>query len=285
MNKTVIAARKLFGTGFAGELSKSEVYKTDSRIAVSMDEVRIAMDLVPRAILLWLIKNLKGLKKGESKELKIPMVPKGVMNVTKHGPDDYSGDLVQDGDKEYDFEHRSLPGIGLVVLSTFELYEEPEEPAEEDRREWADPDRLSRYVEEKLEASRLVDEVRESKKELREAQEELLRLKLANRLREADAPKEDKKEDKRADLARFIKEHKKDLVELALEADSTVRCPHCDSTLLEKREFRGCCCLGEDMDSGLELVKSEAGVSLVRFSKGWEPENKERLIKILNRRR
>jgi len=46
------------------------------------------------------------------------------MMITKLERDQFSGDVEQDNKKVTEFKFRSLPGVGLVIMSCFELYQE-----------------------------------------------------------------------------------------------------------------------------------------------------------------
>jgi len=278
MNKSVYIVKKFYGEDFLEKMSKNEIYKENTRTAIDMKEVSTALQIVPKTILIWLVQNLKKMDIGESKEFKIPMVSKGKMNITKHGPDDYSGDLVQDSVKKYDFENRAIPTIGLCLLSTFELYSVEDLAVEEEPKEALDNEKLNKFIIERLEAERLIEEVKENKKEEKEAQIELFKLKLMNKLLEDH--EEEKTEEKKKSLADFVKNSNKKTLEILLEKRE-VSCPSCDSVIISKNEYNGCICLGEDMYSGLKMSKSENGYTSLKFDKGWSSENKERLIKIV----
>jgi len=299
MKKAVKAARYLLGENFLEEMVKNEVYKPETRTVVDTEEIKTAMYIVPRAILLWLVKNLRGMADGDTKSLKIPMVPKGVMNINKHGADNYSGDLVQDNVKKYDFESRALPSVGLVIMSTFELYDFEEASVKKDEEGPYDHEKAGRYLNEKLETQRLVEEVLDKRISEKDAIKDLMKLKLIHKLWHLEDPElvangpeekdsgESKKEEKdgKSKLRDFVKKHGKNLIELDLEKSEKVVCPTCDSVILEGGEYDGCFCFGEDRLSKFSLVKGERGVGLYKFGNGWDQDTRDRLVKIIKDRK
>lgn len=121
-SKSEIFLNKALGEDFLESLSKTELWKPGTKSVVDTEDLRIGLKIVPRTILAFLVRELVPMSIGENKSVPIPVDGNAVLMVTKHERDQFSGDILQDNKKIVDFKLRSLPGLGLVIMSAFELY-------------------------------------------------------------------------------------------------------------------------------------------------------------------
>ena len=127
MKKNAVAfLSKALGDDFlesvSTSLSKSEVYKQGSRTVTDTDDLFQGLQIVPRALLSLLVRELSPMQIGDTKEISIPGKKDTLVVTTKHERDSYSGQIIQNNVKINDFLHRSLPGLGLVLMTMLELY-------------------------------------------------------------------------------------------------------------------------------------------------------------------
>ncbi len=308
--------KKALGEDFFQSLEKFELWKPGTKTVVDHEEIKTALKIVPRTLMSFLIGHLTEMKIGETKEISIPLIrsqPK--MEVTKHENDVYTGHIVDHTDKGYkkvaEFKNRSIPGVGLIVMSTFELYEVEDltkEPAQALSQQMID--RVQSMIDERLALNDLIGRVVDKKIAERDAVQALVLAKLSETIqtpkesikaRVVEAalmvtPKSDHevekteeiKKSKGSPLQGFLEGRKQKLKKnefaVQLVKGETVNCPDCGNALISEEIFSGCICLGADMDKKLYFAKSEDGYK-VRFGRGWDPENIEMLLEVLRRRR
>ena len=170
-------------------LAKVELWKPGTRSTIDHEEIRTALQIVPRTIIAMLIRELSPMNIGETKEVNLFIGANSMMRVTKHERDVYSGDVEQDNKKIVDFKFRSLPGIGLVIMSAFELYDMQnlintpvtEAPLAEDAQ-----DKVQKLINERIALHDLVSRVVDKKMMEKEAIEKLLMMKLTEALVQKD---------------------------------------------------------------------------------------------------
>jgi hypothetical protein len=115
--------KKMLGEDFFESLAKVELWKPGTKSTIDHEELRTALQIVPRTIIALLIRELVPMQIGETKEVPLFCGINALMRVTKHERDVYSGDLEEDNKKVVEFKLRALPGVGLVIMSAFELYD------------------------------------------------------------------------------------------------------------------------------------------------------------------
>jgi len=124
--------KKALGEDFFDALSKVELWKPGTKSTLDHEEMKTALQIVPRTVIALLIRELVPMKIGETKEIELPGIssagphPEGsrsMIRATKHERDVYSGEIEEDNKMVVDFKLRSLPGVGLVIMSAFELYD------------------------------------------------------------------------------------------------------------------------------------------------------------------
>lgn len=194
--------KKALGDDFFESLQKVELWKPGTRTTIDHEEIRTALHIVPRTIMALLIRELTPMQIGESKEIHIPCEKETILKLTKHERDVYTGTVDQENKVIVDFKYRSIPGIGLVIMSALELYnveELHETPV-------AAPDitqKVQQIIDERLALHDLINKVVERKLTEKDAIQQLLLAKLndfakkANNIAELDkiarvsAPMED----------------------------------------------------------------------------------------------
>ena len=298
---------KMLGEDFNESLAKSELWKPGTRTALDIQEIRIALKVVPRVVMALVQAELIPMEIGETKELHLSFAEKAMVRVTKLERDVYSGEIEQDNKRLTEFKNRSVPGVGLVIMSAFELYDMNEEKSHHEKDLAVDADvKVQKLIDERLAMHRLVEEVVEGKMRQRDAVEQILLAKLtdslaakpvAEPLKESTEAAEDPQlqepsmmmsesaqKKKGSPVKAFLESRKKPkefVVEMA--KSESVHCPDCQQNIFDGKLYAGCICLGSDMDRKVFIKKTEDGVK-VRFSKGWDPENIEMLLEVLRKK-
>jgi hypothetical protein len=122
-DKSVELIKSMLGDDFFDEMKKSaDVYKMSQQNATNIDEMSIGLKIVPRVVMSFLTSSLSHLEKDDNKDLELPFAPESYMHVVKKDRDVFSGYFYSKGKKINEFTNRSIPGIGLVIMTTFELY-------------------------------------------------------------------------------------------------------------------------------------------------------------------
>lgn len=178
--------KKTLGEDFFESLQKFELWKPGTKTTVDHEEIRTALQIVPRTIIALLIRELGPMAIGDTKEVNLFFASSARMTATKHERDVYSGDIYQDNKKVVDFKFRTLPGVGLVIMSAFELYDmenlinTQQQPAP-DLADHAH-DTVQRVIEERLALHGLIDKVVDKKISERDAVHSMLLMKLTEEL-------------------------------------------------------------------------------------------------------
>lgn len=278
--------KKTLGDDFFESLQKFELWKPGTRTTLDHEEIKTALHIVPRTVMAMLVRELAPMNLGQTKEIPILMAKDAVLKITKHERDVYSGTVDQDNKVLVDFKYRSLPGVGLIIMSAFELYEteklsdpQPVQPA---------PIliQVQKLIDERLALHDLIGKVVDKKIMEKDAIDKLVLMKLT----EAMEPKEklDLSPPKKRNLplkefleSRKLKKHE---FMITMAKGETVDCPDCHKNIFDGDIFAGCVCLGDDMDRKLYIKKTEDGIKL-RFGKGWDVENIEMLLEVLRSKR
>lgn len=185
--------KKTLGEDFFESLEKFELWKPGTRTTLDHEEMKTALQIVPRTIMSLLVRELSPMSIGQNKQILIPSqygnstdgpIPYGTLMVTKHERDVYSGEVISGGKKLAEFKYRSLPGVGLVVMSTFELYdteqlvEEPKETAHDQDL----IDKVQKIIDERLQLHSLISQVVDKKIQEKDAIQQLILAKLSESL-------------------------------------------------------------------------------------------------------
>lgn len=296
-----IFLKKTLGNDFFESLTKFELWKPGTRTVVDHEEIKTALQIVPRVLMAVLIRELSAMAVGETKEIHLPVktVP-ALIRTTKHEKDVYSGEILHENKMVVDFKYRSIPGVGLIIMSAFELYdtselikENPNQPSEDNAKKIQD------LIDERLALHDLIDRVVDKKLAERDAIQQLFLAKLSESLNQKEqAPtvivELNQSEPMSADtkkelpLRKFLEIRKTKLdkkeFSISLAKNENVSCPSCGQDIFKNQVFSGCICLGNDREKKIFIKKSEDGVK-VRFGKGWDPENIEMLLEVFRRKR
>ena len=185
---------KTLGKDFFESLTKFELWKPGTRTTVDHEEIKTALMIVPRTIMALLIRELTPMQLGETKEIQLPVGQhaQSMVRLTKHERDVYSGEVLEDNKMIVDFKYRSIPGIGLVIMSAFELYD-TEKLAEEHKQAPAEDvtQKLQHLIDERLALHHLIGQVVDKKIEERDAIKSLLMAKISEALPVKDEPKQE----------------------------------------------------------------------------------------------
>lgn len=291
-------------------LDKSEIFKPETRTAIDLDEIKIALEVVPKAIMSYLIHNLKHLKAGDNINLPLffvegyEQIPN--LHVTKISKDVYTGEITCLGKRLTDFKYRTLPGIGLIVLSTFELYEVKEDvdKVEQEEVKETKPDsyELFKIIDERIRLNSLIRGVVEEKITEREAIQEMINHKLSE---SAEIDEEDDLEDmqeseeieildecgddimdsksKKSKLREFLESRERKRQEkVSIEKKEKISCPDCGSDLYKGEDhFKLCICYGENYNKEIKFKKSEDGRIVFNFPKKFDTDNVEMLLEAI----
>ena len=291
--------KSILDNEFLESLAKSaDLYKIGANSVLDPEEIRIGLKVVPRAVMAMLISELAPMEINSHKDIKLPFGKNAYMAANKNAADDFTGSVYSDNKLVYDFKNRSIPGLGIILLSTFELYDV--DSLSESKKESVDHgDKIQRMIDERMELHSLVSRVVEDKIAQREAIHKLMMNKLDEALKVASAPsispipqkplemdpkdiiKKEKPAKKELPLKKFL-DRKKKPREYSVEMSKSekVNCPDCAQTIFGMGGFSSCLCFGENMGSKIWIKKTEDGVSL-KFSRNWTSDNIEMLLEIL----
>lgn len=195
-SKSDIFIQNTLGEGFMEALEKVELWKPGTRTTIDHEEIKTALQIVPRIVISLLIRELSPMQLGENKAVPLFFGSGALMRVTKHERDVYSGEIEQDGKIIVDFKMRSMPGVGLVIMSAFELYDMDNElnseiePAAQQAMPNPHPvalEQVQRMIDERLAMRDLVEKVIENKLQHRDAVQALILAKLTEDLQSKKA--------------------------------------------------------------------------------------------------
>jgi len=310
---------KVVGDDFLETLSKTELYKPNANISIDIEDIRIGLKVVPRVIMSLLIQELTPMKIGQSKSFPLMLGNNAILSTTKHDTDTYSGSIVDNGAVVVNFKFRPLPGVGLVIMSAFELYD-IEESKKEIPKHFSESAEVNvqKLIDERMALHHMVSQCVEKKLMEREAIQQLFMAKIkeameskplhisplnqvihnvpspnenSGKLAEALSASEkvipiEKSKKKESPLKGFLdkksSKKKNELEFKVLKADD-LNCPDCRQELFKSGLYVGCICMGPDKDNKVFIKKSENGVK-IRFPKSWDKDNIELLLDLLRRK-
>jgi len=292
----------ILGNDFLEHLEKSEVtgglVKLNTLTALPPEEIKIALQIVPRTILSFLFANLRPKKENESCDLPLPFSPNSFLHVDKKGPDNYSGYIVDEGKKKIEFKHRSLPGIGLMLLTTFELYDLSLLDEVKNKQPEAKEQKLQDIIDERLQLHSLIQSVVDNKISQREAINKLITERLQSHIMslntepqeheeaEDDFQEEEYEEivDKKSKLRQFIEDRNKTSLSQEDVEKSEINCPDCTAALYKKADNKIslCICYGDFYKKEIDIKKSQkTGEYRLKFPKSFDSENIEMLLEAI----
>lgn len=278
--------KKMLGENFLEDLSKTEVFKPMTQTVVDHEELASALKIVPRIVMSWLTSSLIPMKEGDSAEFELPFAQSknSKLEVKKLTADVYSGSVIKENKVVNKFLYRTIPGIGLILLTTFEMYEM--EKLDKDQPK-AISDFVQSAVEEKMKLKDLVEKVVDKKLSERDAIESLVLAKINSSISEKKMKSSDKKEEDSAPekgarpLKKFLDKRNKKKHSVPL-AKSEVCCPDCGGTILKSDTLTPCICYGENRNSKISLKKTDSNYILT-FSNSWDRENIEMILDLLRK--
>jgi len=292
--KEINIIKSILGDDIFEALEKNEggVFKENTKTVTNTEDIKIALQIVPRAVLSWLFSNLKWRDVGDVIDLEIPFA-NGKLQCTKLSPDNYSGEIISEGGRAARFKYRSLPSIGLVLMSTFELYDIAQLDVVQGNQTEEHEDRsgkLQDIIDERLRMHSLINSVVDKRITEREAIDQLIRSRLNQSI--VDANKEENEEEapmehsKKSRLREFMDNRKKKAKEsIELDKSEEISCPDCSSKLYksEGKYIKLCICFGDHMGKEIKISKSENGRVNLKIPKELELGNIEMLRDIIKK--
>ena len=299
---------------FLVTLAKSaELYKVGSNTVLDPQEILIGLKVVPRAVMSLLISELVPMEVGGHKDIKLPFGKDAFIRVNKHTADNYTGSIYNENKLAYDFKNRSIPGLGVILLSTFELYD-----LEHLKDESIKPEveqNVQKLIDERMELHSLVGRVVENKISEREAIHKMMMDKLNEVMKPHSTPEpgnitpnegnphlidgpavtrhlgplhinaEDvmKKESiakKGSPLKDFLDRKKSKEYRVEMTKSEEINCSDCGQLVYGSGFVSACICYGSDQHKKIWLKKSKDGIQ-IRFSKSWDFENISMLLETL----
>jgi hypothetical protein len=311
MSKADAFLSKTLGGDFFESLAKVELWKPGTKSTIDHEELRTALQIVPRTVIALLIRELAPMKIGETKEIKLPVAENALLRTTKHERDVYSGEIEEDNEKVVEFKLRALPGVGLVIMSAFELYDmdnliNSDAPAPKENLASDAEYKIQHMIDERLSLHSLIGKVVDKKIMEKEAINQLVLAKLTEAIRmindkvevvrsqmgniekivEIEGPvvKKEALPKKQRPLQKFLEERKKPKeFSVHMAKGESFQCPDCGKNIFNGAGYSGCICMGDDRERKIFMKKSESGIKL-RFGRGWDPENIEMLLEVLQKK-
>lgn len=298
-NRDAKIVKSILGEDIFDVLKKSAIYKPETKTALQPEEIRIALEIVPRSVLSFLFANLKTKEVHDVIDLDLPWALNAKLHVNKLGSDNYSGEITKEGKRIYEFQHRSLPSIGLILLSVFELYdldmlnEIKEKPVLNETQEKIG--KLQELIDERLMLHSLIRDVVDKRLFEREAISRLIKEKLTEhvlstsviQVDKKEEPKEDSMEDnKKSKLRQFLENREKKRQEsVEIDKSEDIACPDCKTIIHKKdsKEIRPCICYGEFFGKSIKVDVAKDGKVQIKFPKTFDIENVEMLLEALKK--
>lgn len=104
-------------------LSKIIERKRTSNVADPL-ELYLPLLVVPRAILSWLVQNIRPIEINETKTLDFPNKKDIKIEIRKLDTDVYQGEFIQNGKVIHKFNRQTLPSLGGHLMTVGELYDD-----------------------------------------------------------------------------------------------------------------------------------------------------------------
>lgn len=257
------------------------------------------------------------MKEGEIKDFpfKDGTDKEAFVHVQKYSGDNYSGYLSKEGKILARFKNRSLPGVGIILLSTFELYDfddnkivpKVEAKVEVKPESTSLSSEINKLIEDRLNLHSIIKQVVDQRITEREALDKAINEKIFSMLKlglKGEDKKEEAKEEIKEEKAEKIEKNDKEKIGLKLKAflekkkspvahgisiimaksEGPISCPDCGQTVFSNNQANGCLCCGENREAKIFIKKSDDGIK-VRFSKDWTQENISLLLETLRNRK
>lgn len=122
LSKAELLTQHVLGEELYEKLVKA-IVKAPTKSVVDIQEAHSALKIAPKSVVTFLMKELKDLKDGEAKNIKLPFEDNAMMLINKMTADVYNGHFTKDGKMIHEFQTVSIPQLSSHILSAFELYE------------------------------------------------------------------------------------------------------------------------------------------------------------------
>lgn len=277
--------KSMLGEDFFENLEKSDIYKKYNNTATSLDEISTGLRIVPRAVMSYLISSLSAMGVEDNKELELPFQKGTFLHIVKKGQDIFSGYIYSDGKKINEFINRSIPGVGIVLMTTLELYDINDlKDNKVKEQESFDVNKLQDMIDERLRLHSLVSKVVDQKLAQRDAIEILVKEKLSQALKvkeQISEEEEEVEETKSEKLKKFLEQRNKRTSEAQIEKAEKINCPDCGGDLYTGGNVLSLCiCYGEDWNKNIKIKKTENNMK-IKFPKSMDKENIDMLLTTL----
>lgn len=295
---------KLLGQDFMksldSNLSKSEIYHPNTRTVSDISDIKDGLQIVPRAIMAFLIKELAPMEMNDHKELDLPIEGGGKISVNKVDRNAYTGFLEHDNKKMVDFISRTIPSLGIVIMSTFELYDVDQLfDKKKDKSQDEMTAKVQQMIDERLNLHSIVSQIVDKKLLERDSIKQLIHAKINDSILSEKKPKdtvsiavpitedgmikkEDKPKKKGSPLKEFLedrsKKPKKNEHIIEMVKSEQINCPDCGHGIFDGHAFSSCICYGDN--GKVFLKKTENGLK-IRFGKNWDVDSIEMLLEVL----
>lgn len=174
--------KKTLGEDFQ-DLFKSEIYHPNSRSTSDVSDIIHGLQIVPRVVMAFLIKELTPMSIGEHKEIDMPIPNGSQIQITKIDRNAYSGQLLQNNKKIADFVSRTIPSLGIIIMTSYELYDVDNLIKEDEVKPSEDISlKVQKIIDERLELHDLINKVVDKKISEKDAIHQLLLMKLTEEL-------------------------------------------------------------------------------------------------------
>lgn len=275
--------KNMLGEDFFEVLSKTDIYKISNRTVTGIDEMSTGLKIVPRAVMSFVISNLSHMQVDDNKDLELPFAPDCHLQVVKKDRDVFSGYIYSKGKKINEFTNRSIPGIGLVLMTTFELYDTEElKDSRKKEEEIFNVSKLQEIIDERLRLHSLVSQVVDQKLAQRDAVDILVKEKLSQALiNNVPKPVYGQSESKADKLKSFLANKDRKIQEAMFEKTENIDCPDCGTNLYKgEKNLTLCICYGEDWNKDIKIKKNESNIQM-KFPKSMDAENIQMLLQTL----
>lgn len=121
--------KDLVGTDGLEALEKAIVKRGGPSIVEPL-EFYLPLIVAPRAILSWLVENIKPMKAGDYKDIPFPGKPEITIHIEKQDVDLYRAEFIKAGRIIHGFEKQTLPAISAHLMTAGEMYDDFAAPKE-----------------------------------------------------------------------------------------------------------------------------------------------------------
>jgi len=115
--------KSILGDSTYEALNKA-IVKLGTKSVVDITELHDALEIAPKSIVAFLVKETSDMKKDEAKEVKLPWDSEATLLLNKHDEDVYAGRISKAGKVAHEFALCSIPQLAAHLLSFSEMYEE-----------------------------------------------------------------------------------------------------------------------------------------------------------------